>query len=205
MNNPKYYECVFINCPFDKKYNPLFNSLIFAVKFCGFTPRSAREKDNSGEVRIDKIISIIKECKFGIHDISRTELDRTTKLPRFNMPLELGLDLGIKKMGYDDFKNKQILIMDKESFRYQKFISDIAGQDIKEHREEEKNIIKCVREFLGNHTRKKIAHGSIIMKNYDEFKNDLPLLCKEAKWTVGELSFNEYISLVDSWINLKSI
>ena len=203
MSNNQYAESVFINCPFDKEYKNLFNAIIFAVKFCGFTPRSAREQDNSGDVRIDKIISILKECKFGIHDISRTELDKKTKLPRFNMPLELGLDLGTKKSGVDEYKNKQILIIDKEQYRYQSFISDIAGQDIKSHNNNEIDIITCVREFLGNHTRKKIAHGSLIASNYAFFKSDLPSLCTASEWTINELSFNEYISLVDFWINFK--
>jgi hypothetical protein len=41
-------------------------------------------------------MDIISGCKYSIHDLSRTELDKTTRLPRFNMPLELGLDLVVK-------------------------------------------------------------------------------------------------------------
>jgi transcription initiation factor TFIIIB Brf1 subunit/transcription initiation factor TFIIB len=52
------------------------------------------EVSDASQVRIEKIAGIIAACKFGIHDISRTELDPTTHLPRFNMPLELGLFLG---------------------------------------------------------------------------------------------------------------
>lgn len=54
------------------------------------------EINDAGDQRIDKINNIIKECKIGIHDISRTELDDHSNLPRFNMPLELGLFLGAK-------------------------------------------------------------------------------------------------------------
>ena len=193
MSITKFHESVFINCPFDKEYKPIFNAIVFTVIFCGFKPRSAREKDNSDDIRIEKIISIIKSCKFGIHDICRTELDKINKLPRFNMPLELGLDLGIKKSGLKELINKQILILDKEDFRYQKFISDIAGQDIKSHKSTEEKVIICIREFLGEHSSKKIAHGSKICNNYKNFKTKLPLLCKENLWTVEELSFNEYV------------
>lgn len=80
---------VFINCPFDEEYKPIFYSIVFAVFDCGFNPRCALEVIDAAQVRIDKINNIIEECTFGFHDISRTELDNEFNLPRFNMPLEL--------------------------------------------------------------------------------------------------------------------
>ena len=41
-----------------------------------------------------KICQLILESPYGIHDLSRIELDPSTQLPRFNMALELGLFLG---------------------------------------------------------------------------------------------------------------
>ncbi len=64
---------VFINCPFDAQYRPLFEAIVFAVFACGFRPRCALEIDDASQVRIDKIFKIIAECKYGVHDISRTE------------------------------------------------------------------------------------------------------------------------------------
>ena len=49
------------------------------------------------------------------------------------MPLELGIFLGSKKYGDKKNKTKVCLVIDKEQYRYQIFISDIAGQDIKSH------------------------------------------------------------------------
>lgn len=34
---------VFINCPFDKDYAPLFDAILFAIYKCGFRPRCAME------------------------------------------------------------------------------------------------------------------------------------------------------------------
>jgi hypothetical protein len=65
---------------------------------------------------------------FGVHDISMTELDRLTGLPRFNMPLELGLFLGAHRFGSKDQRRKVALILDRERYRCQAFISDIAGR-----------------------------------------------------------------------------
>src|SRR5436309_2463571 len=81
-----YAQQVFVNCPFDDGYKPLFQSLIFCIADCGFVPRCALEVTDSGEARIEKIFRIIGDCKLAIHDISRVELDEVSRLPRFNMP-----------------------------------------------------------------------------------------------------------------------
>ena len=57
------------------------------------------------------------------------ELDETNRLPRFNMPLELGLFLGAKSFSDEPRqKKKRCLILDSNPYRYQKFLSDIAGR-----------------------------------------------------------------------------
>jgi hypothetical protein len=96
---PDYGRCVFINCPFDDGYKQLFETTIFSVFDCGYIPRCALEVYDSGQVRIEKIFKLIAGCRFGIHDISRTELDAHSQLPRFNMPLELGIFLGAHASG----------------------------------------------------------------------------------------------------------
>ena len=73
---------VFINSPFDEGYTQLFDATIFAVIACGFVVRCALEIDDGSEVRIAKIFNIVAACRFGIHDLSRTELDPEHLLPR---------------------------------------------------------------------------------------------------------------------------
>ena len=119
-----YDNSVFINCPFDSRYRPLFEAVVFAVYDCGFYPRSALEMDDSSEVRIGKVIRMIAECRLAIHDISRTQLDRESRLPRFNMPLELGIFIGAKAFGGKDHRRKAAIVFDTDRFRYQKYISD---------------------------------------------------------------------------------
>jgi hypothetical protein len=87
---------VFINCPFDDDFAPGFRALVFGVIACGYRVRCAREVDDAAETRIEKLYRIIEQSRYGIHDISRTELDEASQLPRFNMPLELGMFLGAK-------------------------------------------------------------------------------------------------------------
>ena len=101
MRSADYNDNVFINCPFDPNYKQLFDAMVFAIHDCGFIPRCALEEDDASEVRIDKIYNIIADCRYGIHDISRTQLDAASGFPRFNMPLELGIFLGAKKFGIE--------------------------------------------------------------------------------------------------------
>ena len=109
-----YGRAVFINCPLDETYQPIFQALVFAIHDCGFTARCALEADNRGEVRIEKIARIIRSCQHGIHDVSRTEPDAMNRLPRFNMPLELGLFLGARLFGGRGQRQKNCLILDRE-------------------------------------------------------------------------------------------
>ena len=82
-----YEDSVFLNVPFDKRFARLFDALVFAIHDSGFIARSALEVDDSGQARVTKILDIIEQSKFGIHDISRAGIDRQTGLARFNMPL----------------------------------------------------------------------------------------------------------------------
>ena len=121
---------VFINCPFDEDYWPLLQAMVFAVRICAHVPRCAAEADDSGEVRLEKIIRIIRECPLGIHDLSRKAADPAHGLSRFNMPFEMGLFLGASRFGRG---RKAMLVMETGRFDYQKLLSDIAGQDIRAH------------------------------------------------------------------------
>ena len=204
MRSTHYNDNVFINCPFDTNYKPLFDAMVFAVHDCGFIPRCALEEDDASEVRIDKIYSIIADCRYGIHDISRTELDAGSGLPRFNMPLELGVFLGAKKFGIEEQKRKKCLILDTKPYRYQQFISDIAGQDIQAHNDTPEAIVKVVRDWLRNASRREaIPSGGIIWERYQEFMEKLPQMAKEGQLIVEELIFNDYTLLVAQWLESK--
>ena len=201
-----YNSNIFINCPFDENYKPIHDAIVFTIFDCGFIPRSASEEKDSGNVRLVKIMEIIAESKFGIHDISRTEIDKSTHLPRFNMPFELGLFLGAKKFGDKVQKRKNILILDKEKYRYQKFISDIAGQDIEEHNENSNEAILKTRNWLNNTVSRTIPGGNSIYSRYQTFQKNLPDLCKALNVKTNEVLYKDYCKFIKIWlkrINLK--
>lgn len=196
-----YDKSVFINCPFDDSYLPLFRALIFAVFECGLIPRCAQEVYDAGEVRIEKITRIIRDCRWGIRDISRTDLN-TSGLPRFNMPLELGLFLGAKRFGAGPQSRKSCLVLDRDSYRYQEFISDIAGQDIAAHANDPAEAIRAVRDWLSISKAgiRRPAGGPVIAGRYRRFMTELPKICADAELQASELTFVEYADMASTWL-----
>jgi hypothetical protein len=196
---------VFVNCPFDSAYQRVFRAIVFAVIHCGFRARCALEIDDSAEVRIDKIFKIVEECRYGIHDLSRTELDSRTRLPRFNMPLELGLFLGAKRFGASLQRKKRCLVLDRAPHRYQKFISDIAGQDIKAHRKNEDVAIALTRDWLRNCLGRIMPGGNHISRQYRRFNAKLPELCGRLQLRRSEMTFNDFANIATDWVTTQSV
>jgi hypothetical protein len=196
-----YAGSVFINCPFDSDYQPLFHAIVFAILDAGFTPRSALELDDGLEVRIDKILNIISDCKFSLHDLSRTELQKANRLPRFNMPFELGICVGAKRFGDGVHKEKSALILDVERYRYQAFISDIAGQDIKAHNGDPQNAITHVRNWLSASSRRRtIPGGAVIWGRYNLFREALPRICDDLLLDPMHLTYGDYVYVAGAWL-----
>ena len=196
-----YDDNVFINCPFDDGFQPIFNALVFAVHDCGFIARSALEVDDGADVRIEKIGRIIAECRYGIHDLSRTELDPASGLPRFNMPFELGLFLGAKRYGNGTQKQKSCLILEREPWQYQKCCSDIAGQDIRAHRGDPALAVAAVRNALASARRgiATIPGQARMNQRFLQFLGNLPAACATLHLDPDDLSFFDYATLVSEW------
>jgi hypothetical protein len=198
-----YAASVFINCPFDPGYRPMLFAATFAILDCGYQPRCAQEEEDGGVVRVEKIKRMIQDCKFGLHDISETALG-ANRLPRFNMPFELGLFLGARQFGDAGQKGKVTLIVDREPHRYQAFLSDIAGQDIRSHDGNAETLITVVRNWLSAATRRKTIPGAaVIRQRYRDFTAQLPELCAALKLQPADLLFNEFTLIAASWLEQR--
>ena len=197
-----YENSVFINCPFDGHYKRIFDAIVFAVYDCGFIPRSALEAANN-PVRLSRIIQIINDSLYAIHDLSRAGVDSKTGLARFNMPLELGIFLGAKEFGGKRNAMKTYLMLDRDHYRYQKFISDLSGIDPKAHNNKPDTAIINVRDWLNDVTKVdfNIQSGSIIAKKYKEFRKDLPGLTSDVGLNIKDLTYRDYCYVVQEWLN----
>jgi hypothetical protein len=188
---------VFINCPFDADYWPLMQAMVFAISACGLIPRCATEADDAGEERLDKILRIIGGCRFSVHDLSRKGPDPNHGLSRFNMPFELGLCLGARRFGRHKMT---LLVMEAAPFDYRRFLSDMAGRDIKHHDNDPAKIIGLIRTWLSAQALQRILPGATALQRlYNAFIAELPLLLDKAQLMESEITFVDWPHLIEEW------
>lgn len=195
---------VFINCPFDKRYLILFRAALFTVLDAGFLPRCSLELDDGTEFRLGAILTLIRECKYGVHDLSRIEIDAKSKLPRFNMPFELGLFHSAKHFGETNQRQKQCLILEKEKYRYQIFISDIAGIDVAPHENSPDKLIFVLRNWLRTASKRTtIPPGAKIKARFYAFEQQIKKACKKQSINYDEMPFIEIIHNMTEWLKIN--
>ena len=201
--HPRFGNSVFINCPFDSEYWSIFEAIVFCILDCGFVPRCALEEADSGAFRLSNIQEIIRASKYTIHDLSRVELSGDTRLPRFNMPFELGLDIGCRVYGSNQARKKKCLVLDSDPYRYKSFLSDISGQDIRSHHNLPTTAIHLVRHWLCVVTKRESIPGPIsIDERFARFTGDLPKVCDEGGLDRNDLQFVEYVALIEAWLRV---
>ena len=156
---------------------------------------------SSSNVRIQQIKNYIRKSKFGIHDISRNKQLSNSELPRFNMPFELGLDIGAAEFGSALLKSKHALILDTERYYFQKVISDISGQDIEEHANDPKILIRKVRNWFSNQTDSTIPGPTIIWNAFNQFNADLKTNLTDiyTDEDFEEMPIGDFIKFANDW------
>jgi hypothetical protein len=124
-------KSVFINCPFDAVYAPMFDAIVFATVCCGFMPRSALETGTVSEPRMDRITRAIFSSRYSIHDLSRCSGEGDENFARFNMPLELGIAMARRFAGRAPKHDWLVLV--PKGHVYLRFVSDLAAYDPATH------------------------------------------------------------------------
>lgn len=121
---------VFLNIPYDSAFRELHLAYIAGVSSFSLVPRATLEIPG-GERRMDRILSLIRSCRYSLHDLSRVELDRhSPRTPRFNMPFELGLAVAWQKLRPRDHT---WFVFEAMPRRAEKSLSDLSGTDIYIH------------------------------------------------------------------------
>lgn len=198
---------VFINCPFDDEYRTLLKPLLFTIRYCRLNPRIASERMDSGEIRFDKILEIIQESKFSIHDLSRVKADEVGEYYRMNMPLEIGLDFGCKEFHPDPkYRQKKSLILEGERFSLHKALSDLSGADVKCHHNQAEKIVESVRSWLVEIDLQRVPGPNLIWDDFNFFNADLYKQFskngfKDAQ--IDRLPIPEFLDFMDYWLKAK--
>jgi len=178
------------------------------VLYLGYVPHIASERLDSGEPRIDKIVELIQQSRFSIHDISRIESSEKEELYRLNMAFELGVDFGCKSFAGGDAKSKKLLILEKEQYRYQKALSDLSGSDIRNHDNEPESLVHQVRNWFRGITSGRSPSGTVIWEHFNEFMADFYQRREEQGHRHKDLQLmptGEYIDFIQEWLENKSI
>jgi hypothetical protein len=119
-------ESAFLNIPYDRNYEPLHLAFIAGLSGFGLVPRATVEIPTSDR-RLDRIVKLIRNCRYSFHDLSRVQLDRNSPAtPRFNMPFELGLAVDWS-LGANS--SHEWFVFESTPHRLSKSLSDLNGTD----------------------------------------------------------------------------
>ena len=97
-------------------------------------------------------------------------------------------------------KKKRCLILDSAPHRYQKFISDIAGQDIRSHDGKATTAMKLTRDWLANVSNRSLPGPVETERLYNEFRMDLPAILVKLALRADEVQFVEYVKVAMEWL-----
>jgi hypothetical protein len=178
---------VFVNCPFDKDYRILLESILFTVSYLGFEPRIASENGDAGLPRLEKILTLIRDSKYAIHDISRLEADSAGALSRLNMAFELGIDFGCRAYGGGRWCEKRFLILDAQRFRYQAALSDLAGSDVQVHENNPEFVVREVRDWLSEYVSVSVLGAKDIWSAFGDFTKEAQIELEREGHSIEDL------------------
>ncbi|MBM3296514.1 MAG: hypothetical protein FJY83_02835 [Candidatus Aminicenantes bacterium] len=134
---------VFLNVPFDARYEPLFLALIASLISIGRKPWCVLEIPEHGQGRLKRIVEHIRACRVSLHDLSRVGPP-----PRFNMPFELGLAYA-QKIYLKSARDHSIVLLESVRHRLAKTLSDMAGFDPVIHMNSPRRVISGILDSLG--------------------------------------------------------
>jgi hypothetical protein len=166
----EFEKSVFINCPFDKDYEPILQAVLFCVLYLGLHPRIATESNDSGQARLTKIIELIHSSKFSIHDLSRVEATAAGELFRLNMPFELGVDYGCRQFCGDGRGAKIMLILEGKPYQHHAALSDLSGCDAASHSGDFQKAVRKVRNWLISEAGLQPVGAAKILGAYADFQ-----------------------------------
>jgi hypothetical protein len=167
---------VFLNIPYDKKFERLFIAYIAGISALGMVPRATLEITDSSR-RLDRILKLERSCDYSVHDLSRVQLDPAKpRVPRFNMPFELGLCVADANRWEGQRQNW--FVFEAVANRVDKSLSDLKGTDPRIHGA----TVRGVLSGLGNVFKRPGRQPSIpqMMQIYRALRKNQAAILKKA-------------------------
>jgi hypothetical protein len=192
---PPYEKSVFINCPYDDEFAPLFAAIVLTVAALGFTPRSARETAGEGDPRIVRIARGLMSSKYSIHDLTRFQGEGVENLARFNMPLELGMALAVRFMRDGSQIAHNWVALVPQGLVHQTFVSDLAGYDLRDHDSRPPTVIRRVAGWLTEQPDFE-APAPTAKTILDAYQGFMASLAQAKQHSLGELTWPAVVKSV---------
>jgi|SRR6266851_798189 len=164
-------DSVFLNIPYDARFQPLYLAYIVGLTELGLTPKATLAIPG-GLNRLDRIFALIQSCRYSIHDLSRIQLDRNPPpTPRFNMPFELGLAIAWSKL---NSTRHTWFVSESVERRAQKSLSDLNGTDLNIHDGSPKGVMReLCNAFVRRENRPRVPQ---MMNSYRALRRVLPTI-----------------------------
>jgi len=134
-------DSVFLNIPYDEAFEEIYLAYIVGLTQLGLRISATLAVPNQG--RLTRIIELIEESDFSIHDLSRIELSKG--VPRFNMPVELGIALYRSRV---TDQRHRVYIFESKAYRAQHSTSDVNGIDPHIHKGRPKGVMAALRNIF---------------------------------------------------------
>ncbi len=164
-------ESVFLNIPYDDAFENLYLAYIVGLTQLGLRINATLAIPNQG--RLEMIMDLIEQSNFSIHDLSRIELSRG--IPRFNMPVELGLALYRSRVTRG---SHQVYIFESKPYRAQRSTSDVNAIDPQIHGGTVKGLMAGLRNIFRQPGD--VTTVPEMLASYQAVKRNLPKLRKNA-------------------------
>jgi hypothetical protein len=192
---------VFLNFPYDNRFRKLYLGYIAGLCSFGLAPRATLEIPG-GERRLDRIVELIRSCRYSFHDLSRVELDpQRPKTPRFNMPFELGLAV---MMSLEHPKQHTWCVFESRPHRIQKSLSDLSGTDAYVHGGTVSGLFRELCNALIRSRKRPTVQQ--ILDVYETLERACPAIMKKAGTTslFGARVFTELVVVANQAVHLQS-
>jgi hypothetical protein len=138
---------VFLNVPYDRQYEKLFIALVGGLVCLGREPRCALEAADTGAGRLHRILDLIAASDASVHDLSRVQVSATGRVPRFNMPFELGVCCAVNRLHGE--RRHPYYVFEEKAYRLQRSLSDLGGYDPQVHGGSQVGVLRALLNCFG--------------------------------------------------------
>jgi hypothetical protein len=170
MARRKRVQSVFLNIPYDAQFEELYLAYIVGLTQLGLKINATLAVPNQD--RLKRIVGLIEKSDVSIHDLSRIE--SSSGIPRFNMPLELGLALFRSHITRG---RHRVFVFEKKAYRVQRSTSDVNGIDPQIHKGRPKGVMAGLRNIFYQSDGTTVPE---MLSSYRAVKRKLPELRRNA-------------------------